>query len=181
MTTRAIRKAWVEWVMRQMPKPKSMITLTYENDVHPDHAKENLQGLIRALNSSVLGENYQNVCKHSYFSYVAVMERQLRGVLHWHMVVDAWVDYVLIHRWWPLHCGFAWCAKVNDPENIKSGGTGEGSIRYLAKYLTKDAGDLLVWFSEKQWIKSTYGIVAVQREDGPTVKVPSDEFYPAPG
>jgi hypothetical protein len=166
------KEAWVDWILERIPEPISFLTLTYEHEVHPQQARSNLEGLIRVLNEDALGKDYQEKVKHCYFSYVFVLEYQKRGVAHWHGIVDSWINYDLVHRWWPASCGFAWIEKVNHPKNFRSGGSVEGAIRYLAKYLTKGTEDAEVWFSEKKWEKTPSGLIALASEAlGEPVKV----------
>lgn len=152
------RDVWVTWILENI-KPVSMVTLTYEDEVHPQQAKQNLMALIHVLNKSMLGENYRDKVKHSYFSYVFVKEYQRRGVLHWHGIVDNWVDYTLIHNWWPAECGWAWISPVTHPSNWKSRGDPIKAVRYLAKYLVKSTSEVEVWFAEKKWIRTAHGII----------------------
>jgi hypothetical protein len=165
------RDEWVRWIQEKIPDPTAMITLTYEFERHPQHALENLKGLVQMLNVGQLGKDYQRRVKHSYFSYVFVLEYQRRGVVHWHGIVGSWVDWKAIHQWWQKSCGWAWIARIDDPNNFRSGGNKVGAYRYLAKYLTKGGEDAEVWFSEKIWERTSSGLIEVRSEDlGDNVK-----------
>lgn len=166
-----VGKAWAEWILQKMPEPACMVTLTFaQEDVSEYVAKSKLKSLIRVLNESQLGKNYRRKVRHSYFGYVAVMERQRRGTIHWHMLIDRWVPWKLLHGWWQSAAGYAWVAKVDDAKNWKSEGTVQGAARYLAKYLTKDSTDVEMWVAEKDWRKGPTGLLEAVGSGDPEVK-----------
>ena len=66
--------------------------------------------------------------RHSYFSYAIVSENQLRGVLHFHVLVDRPINYDLLHRHWNSVAAFA------QIQQIREFGP---AVRYLTKYVSK--------------------------------------------
>lgn len=161
--------SWAKFILENMPKPKTMITLTYREEVHPAKARQNLIALIGVLNRDALGQDYKKFCKHSYFSYFFATEYQKRGVLHWHGLVDNWINYQLVHDWWNSQCGFAWVEKVTRPTNWRSQGTIEGSARYVAKYVAKTSPECVeMFFSDIVWSKTASGAF----EKSPATRAP---------
>lgn len=167
--TSEIRKAWVSWLYEMMPEPVHFITLTYALETHPDKAKKDLFYLIRRINLHELGLKYKKYVKHCYFSYIAVMEYQKRGVVHFHMLADNWLPYTFIHENWNTKSqhggkrdrGYAQIKQVKDPGNHKSGGSVEGAIRYLAKYLMKDGAEPIIWMKKKY-----FSLTDFKRDEG---------------
>jgi len=152
-----IKEAWVRWILEIFPEPVHFITLTYALETHPDKAKKDLLYLIRRINLHELGLKYKKYVKHSYFSYLAVMEYQKRGVVHFHLIADNHLPYSYIHSEWNTYSqkggkrdrGYAQIKQIKDPGNHRSGGTIEGAVRYLAKYLVKDGAAPIIWLKEK--------------------------------
>ncbi len=98
--------------------------------------------------------------KHSYFSYIAVMEYQKRGVVHFHILADNWLPYSYLHEEWNTFSehkgkrdrGYAHVLQIKGKQNFKTGGTVQGAIRYLAKYLVKDGAEPIIWMKEKYFV-----------------------------
>lgn len=112
----------------------SFITLTFRDEVSPEKAIRELQLLIRTRNQLEYGNNYTRKVGHSFFSYVAGMELQSRGVFHFHMLVDRALNYELIHHYWNTRNGFAWIESLNDYETTRM------KILYTLKYALKNGG-----------------------------------------
>ncbi len=87
------------WIS-EMAVWKVFLTLTFENETPVDRAMEKFKRLVRELNKSVFGKNYTRKVGHSYFSYILAIEKQGRGVIHFHVLIDRAVDFKLIHKWW---------------------------------------------------------------------------------
>lgn len=139
---RATSSDWVDWILAAGFVPHSKLTLTFENDVCEGKAWAMWHRLVRELNvRTTLGPGYRRKVKHSYFGYVVGMERQARGVVHLHAVVDNRVSYVNVHRLWNEWAGWAWCKPVRD---------GEASLRYALKYALKSGGQPLVWLQRER-------------------------------
>ena len=64
------------------------LTLTFREETAYDVAKAKYLRLVRELNKSVVGNQYTNFVKHSYFSYVLGIEYQRRGVIHFHVLMQ---------------------------------------------------------------------------------------------
>jgi hypothetical protein len=122
-----ITDAWVEWITG-IRLWSTFISLTFKDFIGPEAAIGAWGRLLRVLNKQVVGDHYTRVVKHSYFSYCLGIERQTRGVLHFHVIVDRSVDYGLIHRYWESAAGWAWIKKIDDRA---------GAVEYLTKYVVK--------------------------------------------
>jgi hypothetical protein len=85
------------------------------------------------LNTDLLGNNCKRIVKHSYFSYCVGIERQLRDVLHLHVITDRPLNFELLHRVWNAWSGWAWIDQINDRQ---------GAAEYLTKYVLK-GGEIL--------------------------------------
>jgi len=138
-----IAQAYIEW-LTGAASWRSFLTLTYRDPVHPETAMRDLRRLIRRLNEDMYGKRYRRRVGHSYFSYVVGVEYQVRDVLHFHMLVDEYVDYDFIHGYWGKAHGFAWIEPVTDSQ---------GAIRYVTKYVFKD-GHVVPFLREKPLIKN---------------------------
>jgi len=138
-----IAQAYIDWLCTAASW-RSFLTLTYRESVHPETAQRHLRMLIRRLNENMYGKRYRRRVGHSYFSYLVGVEYQRRDVLHFHMLVDQYVDYEFIHRYWNNAHGFVWIDPVND---------GPGAIRYVTKYIFKD-GQIVPFLRKKPLIKN---------------------------
>jgi len=78
----------------------NFVTLTFREEISKEAAYKKFKLLLRALNTRLLGEHYCLKVHHSYFSYILGTEYQLRGVIHFHMLVDKPIDYQFIHDYW---------------------------------------------------------------------------------
>lgn len=107
---------------------KSFITLTFREPVGVDVARAKVLSLIALLNRRLFGKHYSKCVLHSYFSYCIGMEYQERDVIHFHMLVDRSVDFVLIHKWWDSVAGFAYIEKIHQRELV---------VSYVTKYVLK--------------------------------------------
>jgi hypothetical protein len=141
------KDAWVEWIIN---KPwKAMITLTYNDDKHQFDitsraANNDFRRLVQKLNIGVFGDHYTKHCHHSYFGYVLGLEYQKRSVIHYHCLVDNFVNFELIHRYWGNLHGFVWTSIVDDPDKV---------VDYVSKYITKSGnGNLDPYFSKKNTV-----------------------------
>ena len=146
---------WADMYQRMLPEPLHFITLTYrELKVHPDKAYKDLKYYVSQINHEILGAKYKNRVKHSYFSYIAVMELQTRGTPHWHIIADNWLPYRYMHQIWntflPMR-GYQWVERIHSPKNYKSGGTVTGAYNYLAKYMTKESATDVIWVRDNHF------------------------------
>jgi len=123
-----------EWLVSRADW-KTFITFTYRNEVSVDQAIRDLRYFIRIANEIKFGNSYTRKVGHSYFSYAGGLERQERGVIHFHMCIDREIDFKWVHWFWELHHGYAWIEKITDVNQ---------SIKYTMKYAVKDA-DLFIY------------------------------------
>lgn len=109
-----------------------MLSLTYADVATSiERCKFDWGKLVQVLNRSLFGNHYVRRVGHSYFSYLVCAERQRRGALHLHAVVDDRIDLPLLHRYWGAFAGHVWAERIRD----------EKGIEYVVKYITK-ADDL---------------------------------------
>lgn len=125
---RVVSDAWVTFISDLAPW-RNFWTLTFEDEKAPDVAKSLFRWLVRSLNTDLLGRNYVNKVGHSYFSYVVGMEKQTRDVVHFHVLADQPINYVLLHSLWGERCGYAWVdGQLKDKEKV---------TKYVCKYVLK--------------------------------------------
>lgn len=157
---------WLAWLAAEGFRVLTHITLTFDDrgyppikpgdryvsaaEIGPEKAMGLWKKLVHELNVSMCarmggkgeGEIYRRWWKHSYFGYLVCLERQKRGTLHLHAVVDNWVDYDQVHRLWQRWAGFAWCRKIDDGD--------DRAIRYVLKYVTKAHAPSAVWLKRER-------------------------------
>jgi hypothetical protein len=127
---------------------KNFITLTFENEVSPDSAVKKWKWLVQTLNKEKFGKNYTRKVGHSYFSYILAMEKQTRGVIHFHSLIHTSIEYKTVHKFWSKYCGFAWCEQTKEHKKV---------IEYITKYMCK-GGEIIPFLT-------TYkGDVSIQSE-----------------
>jgi hypothetical protein len=136
MTRSEITDAWLMWIAH-IPW-RSMITLTLK-DEHIDMKQETLINswlrLVRYINKEVFGNNYTRIVHHSYFSYLVGIEKQKRGALHLHVLVDRPVPFDYIRKMWCAAWGLGWVGIDKISNDI-------GACEYLTKYVAK-GGELI--------------------------------------
>lgn len=115
------------------------LTLTFENETSYDNAMKKFKLLVKKLNRQMFGKNYSRIVGHSYFSYVLAIEKQGRGVIHFHVLIDRPVDFKLIHKWWGDNCGFAWAETTEDFQKV---------VKYVTKYICK-GGEVIPFLTKK--------------------------------
>lgn len=137
-----VQKAYREWLQAEF-EPVTMITLTFREDVSAEKAWGLFKKWVHEINHHVIGKHYKRKYKHSYFGYIVTAERQARGTIHYHLVVDNYIPYKFSSSvWWRIG-GFIKIKKVTDAP---------GSIRYLLKYLTKTDIDPVIWRVKKKYV-----------------------------
>lgn len=100
------------------------VTLTFRQDVEKNRARKLLVRLIRDLNRNAFGKHYTRKVGHSYFSYVACIEYQTRGNLHFHILVDSPINESLVEAFWHQWAGSS---------HIQSIRNREAATRYVCK------------------------------------------------
>jgi hypothetical protein len=133
-----LRKTWSEWLSKR--DWLIFITLTFREETHKEIAIRKFYKLIRVLNEKICGKHYTNYVGHSYFSYIAGIEYQIRDVIHFHALIDRPVSFITIHNLWNEWAGFAEVELVKQNEN---------AVHYVTKYITKDGEMLTPYFAKK--------------------------------
>ena len=110
-------------------------SFTFREEVSKEKAYREIKRFIRIANEIKYGNHYTQKVHHSYFSYVCGMERQERGVIHFHMCVDREIDFNWVHAYWNMRNGYAWIEKIEDLPK---------SLRYTVKYAVKE-GECLIY------------------------------------
>ncbi|MBB3122149.1 rolling circle replication-associated protein [Pseudoduganella violacea] len=111
-----------------------LVTLTYrENMIDRDQALKHWKAFCRRLG------------KHKQFHYVAVIEEQARGALHFHVAVHGRQNYVLLRSIWQRVLGLGpkgeqmGQVNVRDPHRFGFGVNGAHKLAsYIAKYCSKE-------------------------------------------
>lgn len=137
-----LKTAWIDWMREKMPRPISHVTLTYDEDPHHLKAEADFKRLVMLLNVRILGKKYKKFVVYSYFGFIRVTELQRNGKVHFHVLIDDWVDFGRLHELWQEWAGWAWIDPVTDPEK---------NYLYLAKYLVKFNVEPDVWFPKKEF------------------------------
>lgn len=127
VASRVIREQYAEWLIQFAPW-MVFVTLTFREDKFPEVAKKYFFRLVDCLNRDAFGKNYKRYIGHSYFSYVLVMEYQIREVVHFHFLADKPLNFQLLHTSWNEQAGFAFTDIIKDLDR---------AVRYLAKYIVK--------------------------------------------
>jgi len=135
-----LKICWLDWLKQK--DWKIFVTLTFKNEVFPDIARRKLKLLIRKLNECVFGLHYTKFVGHSYFSYIAGLEYQRRGVIHFHLLIDKPVNFHLMHEFWNEIAGFAHVQILRDLD---------GALDYVTKYVIKCGQMEVPFFQDKDY------------------------------
>lgn len=150
---------WISLLNRDGFVPRALLTMTYgvKNSKGLDkwdpwtlsawQVQKHWKGLVKHLNQEVLGYRYRRQVKHSYFSYLFVIEKHKSGCFHAHAIVNDFIDYAQVHDYWGKRYGFAWIRGISDPD---------AAIKYVVKYITKE-GEPLYWHKKRPLAFSTRG------------------------
>jgi len=132
----------VEWIYG-LSDWRHMVTLTYRWEIGYYKALAMFRALLNRLGKAEVGKKFSRAFGESYFGYVMGIEYQARGVIHFHMIVDNWIDYKLVHELWNAWAGFAWVEPVRSKESV---------CKYIAKYLIKN-NDVYQFVPKRSYIK----------------------------
>jgi len=117
-----------QWLANREPW-QAFYTLTYRDEVSKEQAIRDIKYFIRIANEIKHGKHYTRHVGHSFFSYVIGMERQERGVIHFHMCIDRPIDFTWVHWFWNQKHGYAYIKKIQDLPN---------ALKYTVKYAVKE-------------------------------------------
>lgn len=118
-----------DWICNQATWT-TFLTLTFRNiDTTEEHADKGYRWLVRVLNKELFGDRYTRIVNHSYFSYFIAQEKQKRGALHYHVLIDRPVNYRLIHDFWGRYFGYAQTQRIRSVYS---------TAIYAIKYCIKD-------------------------------------------
>jgi len=132
-----ITDEWIKWVSGR--NWRSMITLTVKQvEMKQDTLINSFYRLIRYINTKMYGDHYTRILGHSYFSYLVGIERQKRGALHLHVLVDRPVPFDYIRKMWDKSWGIGWVGIDEVGDNL-------GACEYMTKYVAK-GGELIPFF-----------------------------------
>ena len=108
------------------PELNRFLTLTFEDNVdNLDYAFDEFRKFIQRLRYNE-AENLK---------YIATIEFQKRGAIHFHLLVDRFIDYRKYQKIWGH--GYIW---IERPSSVAK------AINYITKYITKlDACDKRLW------------------------------------
>lgn len=103
-------------------------TLTFKNEVSPGYALSCWRKWLQEVNTEEVGKRYSNYVGHSFFSYVLGVERQSRGVLHFHFLASKGFEFYFARRVWENMAGYCWFGLVRSQAQV---------ARYISKYIVK--------------------------------------------
>lgn len=142
---KVLSDAWAGWA-GTAAKWRTFVTLTFKDEKTPDVARSLFDWWIRINNEFVFGKHYTRKVQHSYFSYLAGVERQKRDVVHFHVLIDKPINFSLTHNAWGDRCGFAWIdGDLKDSEKV---------IKYVCKYVMK-GGEVDMYLAKKDYFPTT--------------------------
>jgi len=150
-------EGWVKFIERFEPY-HWYITLTFKDEVSQGRAEKQFRRFIRLVNESLYGRRYRN--RGTGVSWVKAIERQRRGVIHFHALVggDVWRlrRFTFMDLW--REGGFFDNGKRFYPNGfakIEKYKPKLGARHYLSKYVTK-GGELDIFIPE--YMKEFYGV-----------------------
>lgn len=78
-------------------------------------------------------------------SYVWTAELQQRGAIHWHVILDHWLDKAAVARWWLQACKSSGVVDMSDAGGVAATSVEilrnyNGTAAYAAKYIGKALG-----------------------------------------
>lgn len=133
--TSRLREAWAD--MLSVFQFQWFATLTFERNIHPEAAIKRWRFFTNQLNRSLYGRRWQKK-EHGGIYWILGIERQQRGVIHFHALMGAQTDLNKIARrlsWMDYWHELAGLARI---EAIRSN---RAALRYVTKYVVKD-GDI---------------------------------------
>jgi len=152
-----LNEAWVEFIERFEPY-HWYSTLTFKNEVTQGRAEKQFKRFIRLINESLYGRRYRN--RGTGVSWVKAVERQRRGVIHFHALVGGEVwrlrRFTFMDVWREgAFFGNGKRFQANGFAKIEKYEPKLGARHYLSKYVTKN-GELDIFIPE--YMHEHYGI-----------------------
>jgi len=116
------------------------VTLTFEQDTHPEQADRRYKRFVRKINQSLFGRRYREQEKGIY--WVRALELQRRQVIHFHALLGGGafkLNRIAMTELWKSEKGngHTWIERF-DPL--------KGATRYLSKYVGKSKRGEIDWF-----------------------------------
>jgi len=152
-----LNEAWVKFIERFEPY-RWYATLTFKNEVTQGRAEKQFRRFIRLINESLYGRCYRN--RGTGVSWVKAIERQRRGVLHFHTLIGGEVwrlrRFTYMDLW--REGGFFSNGKrfqANGFAKIEKYKRKLGARHYLSKYVTK-GGELDIFIPK--YMYEFYGL-----------------------
>ena len=130
-----LRDAWAEFLSAY--PFQWFATFTFETNVHPEAALKRWRFFTNQLNRSLYGRRWQKK-EHGGIYWILGIERQRRGVIHFHALMGGVNDLNKAARrlscmdYWNELAGFA---------RIEAIRSNEAALRYVTKYVVK-GGDI---------------------------------------
>jgi len=152
-----LNEAWVKFIERFEPY-HWYSTLTFKNEVTQGRAEKQFRRFIRLINESLYGRRYRN--RGTGVSWVKAVERQRRGVIHFHALVGGEVwrlrRFTFMDVWREgAFFGNGKRFQANGFAKIEKYEPKLGARHYLSKYVTK-GGELDIFIPE--YMHEHYGI-----------------------
>jgi len=144
-----LNEAWVKFIGHFEPY-HWYATLTFKNEVSQGRAEKQFKRWIRFINECLYGRRYRN--KGTGVAWVKAIERQRRGVLHFHVLIggDVWRlrRFTFMDLW--REGGYSSTGKrfqANGFAKIEKYRRELGARHYMSKYVTKN-GELDIFIPE---------------------------------
>jgi len=136
----ALNEAWVKFIERFEPY-HWYATLTFKDEVSQGRAEKQFRRFIRIINETLHGKNYR--VKGLGVSWVKAIERQRRGVLHFHVLIggDVWrlrrFTFMDVWRQGAFSSNGEKRFQANGFAKIEKYNCKLGARHYLSKYVSK--------------------------------------------
>ncbi len=130
-----LQEAWVEFLSPF--QFQWFCTLTFERNVHPEAGFKTFRRFVNELNRDLYGRHWMKTAQGGIY-WIVALERQKRGVIHFHALIGSPEDLNRIARrltWmdrWQQLAGYARIEPIRDDTAVR---------RYVTKYVTK-GGDI---------------------------------------
>ena len=137
--SRIISDEYASWI-ENLANWRYFVTLTFRADYSQDNAMDLLKRLIQVLNKDLFGNHYTRKVGHSYFSYVACHEYQTMGNIHFHLLVDSPINWILLDEFWMRNAGKTDVAPIRNQA---------AAARYICKQASRNGEIHPPFISEK--------------------------------